>query len=389
MNIRASLFSSVASLVLLSGCFVSTPSDPGASGGASSQGAENADTAALDKLRASLEGHRTQAFDKSAMELDAHGSTLYFKTYPGFDPVLHRMNADGTKLDYAFSLGSGDDANDRASEDLVVVAQRNGDKITYHAYDAHASNAEKGSTDLPTPTDEQKWWAYAVSGSTVYVITTPTEATGTGNSVWSYTPGGSAQKLFTLEDAGMQVGELLDFDVDGTTMMVIESGRLWRVDMSAKKATWLGNKTEISGAVDFAKDGVAWEEAAGLKFFDYGSNDVRDLSAEIKGSGYQINATYSDAHLFYSKTTSNNFSRWGSWIVYTANLGIFAYDLSQKRVAPVLIDVDEASGHRVDYTYPVVLANGAAFVVGLTSDDGAVGADGPVYRTDLTSLLPQ
>ncbi len=385
---RISFAASALSLALLSGCFFGAPSTSDGSGSSGTEGpTTDADTAAFKKLSADLESHRTQAMDKSAMELEAAGTTVYYRTYPGKDPIFHRRNADGTTLDYGFSLGSGDNANERTSDDLVVTAQRAGDHITYHVYDAHVANTEKGLADLPAPTDEQKWWAYAVSGSTIYVITTPTDKTGTGTAIWSFAPGGTPTKLFTLEDAGIKVGELLDFDVDGQTMMVIESGRLWRVDLTTKKAQYMQNKTEIAGAVNFSKDGVAFEDSTGLKFFDYAQNGLRDLSAEIQASTYQIAPTYKTSHYFYSATTSNNFTRWGSWIVYTGYAGIFAYDLAQKRVAPVLLDVSNDLV-RIAYRYPVVTADGSAYLVGLTSQDGAVGADGPVYRTSMKQVLP-
>ena len=385
---RISLAASTLSFALLSGCFFGAPTTSEANGSSGAEGAStDADTATFKKLQSDLESHRTQAMDKGAMELETAGGTLYYRTYPGFDPIFHRRNADGTRLDYGFSIGSGDSANDRTSDDLVVTAERAGDRVTYHAYDAHTANVQKGSVDLPAPTDEQKWWAYAVSGSTIYAITTPTEKTGTGNTIWSFTPGGTPAKLFTLEDAGIKVGELLDFDVDGQTMMVIESGRLWRVDLAAKKAQYLQNKTEIAGAVNFSKDGVAFEDSTGLKFFDYAQNSLRDLSAEVRASSYQIAPTYTTSHYFYSATTSNNFTRWGSWIVYTGNAGIFAYDLAQKRVAPVLLDVSNDQV-RIAYRYPVVTSDGSTYLVGLTSQDGAVGADGPIYRTSLKQLLP-
>ncbi len=42
---------------------------------------------------------------------------------------------------------------------------------------------------------------------------------------------------------------------------------------------------------------------------------------------------------------------------------------------------------RVDYRYPVALDNGTAFVTGLTSTDGAVGADGPTYKIAFPVLV--
>ena len=56
------------------------------------------------------------------------------------------------------------------------------------------------------------------------------------------------------------------------------------------------------------------------------------------------------------------------------------------RVVPILIEPrpEVSDGRRIEYRYPTVLDNGLLFVTGLTSESGAVGADGPVYRVDLT-----
>ncbi len=79
-----------------------------------------------------------------------------------------------------------------------------------------------------------------------------------------------------------------------------------------------------------------------------------------------------------STTPSDNFPRWNDWVVYTADDGIFAYDPATRAVAAVLLSpLSDGSGARVDYRYPVALAGGTAYVVGLMSSDGAVGAGGP------------
>ena len=42
---------------------------------------------------------------------------------------------------------------------------------------------------------------------------------------------------------------------------------------------------------------------------------------------------------------------------------------------------------RIDYRYPVALDSGKLYVTGLESTSGAVGAEGPIYQVDLTSVL--
>ncbi len=381
--VRAGLF---AASFVLGACFVAPSTSATDPGNGLPGDTTAADTKQMTDLTKKLEGFRTQAMDKSAMELDAHHNALFWKTYPGFAPILHRHDAGGATLDFGFSIGAGDDNNYRATEDLVVTAERAGGNILYHAYDAHSASKELRVGTFPAPSDEQKWFAFAVSGTTVYVITTPSGTT-TGHTIWTFTLGSDPVATGTLESLGMQVGELLDFDVDGNTMMVVESGRLWRCDLAAKTAKMMGNKTEISGAVNFSADGVVWEDATGLKFFDYGAASLRDVSQELHDSPYKINATFKDAHYFYSATTGANFGRWRDWVLYTGNSGIFAYDLKSKAVEPVLLDTESEENGRIAYRYPLALDNGAAFIVGLTSSSGSVGADGPVYQTDLNKVL--
>ncbi len=344
-----------------------------------------ADTMQIAQLRQQLDSLRSEVLDKRAMELEAVGNALYWKTYPGFSPLLHHREASGQMIEYAFSIGAGDDNNYRASQDLVVTATRDS-AIVYHAYDAHASNKALGTWTFPTPSDEQKWWAFAVSGTTAFVIAPPRDAAVAGHAVWSCAPGADQRVLFTLEETGIKVGELMEFGVDGTTLMVIESGRLWHVDMALKRAKFMGNKTEISGSVDFTADGVIWQDMTGLKYFDSAAGALRDLSKELHAAAYKINETYKTSHYFYGATTGSNFARWKDWLVYTANSGIFAYNLKTMAVRPVLLDTNDDELH-IAYRYPVPLENGSLFVVGLTSTSGSTGADGPVYQTDLTKVL--
>lgn len=347
----------------------------------------SADIAQLGRLRAELERFRIQAFDKGAQGLESHGNVLYWKTYPAFAATLHRR--EGTKtIDYAFGIGAGDDESFHASHDVVVTAARAGGMTVYRTYDARATGRPLGEAKMPAPSDEQKWWPYAVSGSTVYVVTTSSVPTGAKHVVWSFTAGGIPAQLTTLEDTGMTVGELLDVAVDGSTMMVVESGRLWKVDLAAKHATSLHNDVEIRGAVSFDAHGVVWEDASGVQLFEAGSTRVRHVSMELKASPYVLNETYKTAHYFSPKTGGANVFRWNDWIVYTADGGLFAYDLKSRAITPVLLDVDDdGEGRRIVYTSPVALDDGTLFTVGLRSTSGAVGADGPVYATDLTKVL--
>jgi hypothetical protein len=112
---------------------------------------------------------------------------------------------------------------------------------------------------------------------------------------------------------------------------------------------------------------------------------LTDLAAGIAASGYQLNATFSMAHLFNNGavTTGNpGFTSYQHILGYLANSGLFTYDMDQHTVTPLLLNARDDS---VVYTSPVFLDDGSVFVVGLQSTSGDIGADGPVYR--LTTKL--
>jgi hypothetical protein len=367
--------------LLLGGCVIHHPG-PGNPNGPD----PNADLASYTTLQKQLDGNRTQFLDKSAMELAAVHNLLFWKTYPTFNPILHREDhTSQTRVDYGFSIGDTNNSNYRASQTLVLTAENTGDSVVYHAYDGSTTNRLVEDATLPAPSDGTKWYAYAVSGGNVYIV----QPTGGQTDLLEWTPGSgtSPAMITTLESAGAQIGEFLDFDVDGNTMIFIESGRLWRLDIAANRATFLGNQTEIAGSVQFGPDGVTFEDSTGLKYYSYSGGSLRDLSAEIQAASYKVNDTYESAHYFYSASTDNNFARWNDWVVYTGNDGIFAYDLTTKAVAPILLSPLSDNMNRTDYRYPVTLDDGTLYVVGLMSTDGAVGADGPVFSVDLTRVI--
>ncbi|AKV04677.1 hypothetical protein AKJ09_11340 [Labilithrix luteola] len=379
---RAALVALACSV--FAGCLVPTTPNPTPSSHAGTPAATDADMQKFDAITKQLEEHRTKALDDSAMELEAHGNVLYWKTYPGMAPVLHSHDADhDTTVDYEFGIGAGDDNNFRASSGVVATAALRGDKVRYELFDARAANAPEGAVEFDAPTDEQKYWAYAVSGAALYVVTT-----GAAHTIWKVGAGEQkATKLFTLEEAGIKVGIFMDFAVDNTTLMLVESGRLWRVDLQTREATPMRNETEISGAVSFDVDGVVWEEATALKFFDYQENVVRDLSAELRGLSYRLTDSHGSAHYFSSRTSGPGHCRYGDWLVYTGGAGIFAYNLRSRAVQPILLDTQNETDGRITYVDPVALHKGTLFVTGLTSPSGSVGAEGPVYQVDLNDVL--
>jgi hypothetical protein len=363
----------LACCALVSGCLLpaSNNTNPG-------DDQQAADVAAWNTLVADLDTHRSEFLGKHVQELAPVGTRLFWLDTTNFDPKLRTYDGlTKAKLGYTFSIGSGSLYNYRASPTVVVTADPTSDPVVYHAYDAAQTARELATTTFMKPPGAQ-WDAYAVANGTVYVVDTGTSGHTT---LWRWTPGQSPAVVTTLESAGVQVGEFQDFDVSGNTMVFIESGRIWKLDLATNHATWLMNKTEVSGAVDFRSDGVMFSSASGLMFFDYSKSALVDVTKLINANPFKISTTFASAAKY-----QQDFSRWRTYVIYIGNSGLFAYDMAHDKIVPLLLSPNLAD-LRIDYRYPVAIDDGEAFVTGLTSTSGATGADGPTYTIDLKALL--
>ena len=363
----------------LPGClFGSSGSRPG-SGAADRQAA---DIAAYEALQAQLDAHRTQALPKSATLAQAVGNRLFYLTFQTFDPALHSLlPATSEQRTYGFAIGSGDRYNYQANGSLVVTAEARGGTAVYSAYRADAEATLVGQLEVPAPADEQRWWAYgvdqAVGGTAVYVVTT-----GARTTLNRWVPGQATalEPVLVLEDTGAQVGEFWELGVDDRTVLFVESGRLWRLDLVTKRSVWLNrDATEVNGTVTFGRDGVFYTSAAGPHYVAADGTLV-DIAARLKAASYRLNETYAAAH-HYSQDLTNH----GQIAVYVGNHGLFAYDLPGDRVWPILLN--PRGDVRVDYRRPTVMDDGTLFVTGLQSTSGAVGAEGPVFTVPAAAWL--
>jgi hypothetical protein len=362
------------SIVVLTAC--SLPSRSGGGGGGGGDQTER-DIAGYVSLQIELDQGNTEFLGNVADELHAAGNHLFWLEFRGWDPTLHGWNAEtDQRVNYSFSIGGGDRWSYRTSRNALATAEEGFDQITYHVWDIDAPDTEITTAVFDAPTDEQRWWAYAVHDTTLYVVTT-----GEVTTLYRVPAGGTPEAVTTLESAGCNVEIFMDFDVEGGTMIFIESGRIWRLDLPSNTATWLGNETEISGSVNFAQDGVIFESARGPFFYVYETHELIDLEAEIQASGYQINETFASSHLY-----DQDIWRYRDWMVYIGSSGVFAYHLYEGEVRPLLLE-PRSEEVRIEYRYPVVLENGLLFVTGLTSTSGSVGADGPVYSVDISGRL--
>jgi hypothetical protein len=322
-------------------------------------------------LARELEANRTEVLGEDANGIAAVGNRLFW-TGSTFDPILHSFDEpSGEQVEYGFSIGSGDDANWRASAEAIATAIPQGGDVVYHLYAVDKVRDELDTFELPMPS-YAKWWAYAVDGTTLYYVVT------TGGAVlWRKPAGQPAEELFALErDCGVEVGEFWDFTVSGDVAMVVESGRVWKVDLTGDcDATWVGNETEVQ-AFSWDEEGVLYASATGPFWYDFASGETRDVAAEIAASGWLLNDTFAAAHLYASGAPA----MFEHYAVYDSQHGIFAFDLDSGEVAPVLLDNPYDAPPYVTYLNPTMLANGTLYVQSLESDNGAVGADGPIYE---------
>lgn len=344
------------------------------------------DVAVYDRLQSELDRHRTAFLGKEAQELVASKNSLYWLEFPSFAPTLHRYEAStDTRIDFGFGIGS-DHYNFRASEALVTTAENGTGKHTI--YDARRGNVRLDETTFAQPSGGVGWWAYAVDGTTTYVVTSETSGQ---TKLHRWELGKAPVVVTTFEAAGIPVGTFFDFGVVGHRLVLVESGRLWTMDLTTKAVSRIQTDTEVGDHVAFSDSSVLFttrgssqdlvkvtlpDDATGV---DATVLSIRDA---IRGASYTLNPTFASAHLW----TGGDFTEWQSWIIYIGGSGVFAYDTITRRVVPVLLE-PRGGSPRITYRYPVALTNGSLFVTGLTSESGSVGAAGPIYRVELTTVL--
>ena len=363
-------------LTLVAGCLPFGPGGNGNGGGGDGQQAK--DIAQWDSLVAQYDARRSPFLDNHVQDLAPVGNTLYWYNTSNFQFALRRYDdTTGAKVSYGFAVGDNNTAFYRASSTVVVTVEGGTDPVVYHAWDASQPKKELANTTSPKPAGAS-YNAFSVDGGAVYILDTSVPGT---SALMKWVPGQPQTRVTTLEAAGVQVGEFMDFGVDGNTMIFVESGRIWKLDLAANKATWLMNKTEVHGRVDFRADGVMFESASGIMFFDYATGGLVNLTAKINANPYQVNATYSSSSHY-----SNDFSRWKNYMLYIGGGGLFAYNWTADTITPILLS-PHTGNDRTDYRYPVALDDGTAFVTGLMSASGSTGADGPTFKLDLKPIL--
>lgn len=372
----------VPGFLAMTGCIVLPATDD--TGSSTPYGGVTGDPSDYDALVNHLDQGRTEFGGEEIGEMYPAGNTIWWLEYRDWDPTLHSLDTETDKdVDYAVPLRF-DTLNVRVDEGTVGYAEPTGGNIVYHLYDAGRPNDEITTVTVTGPSDGQRWYAYAVDGTDLYVVVTPSPG-DPGTKLFRASKGGQLELVTTLESAGCDVGEFWDFGVDGDTMVFIESGRIWTLDLAANEARWLGNEMQVQGTVEFTDDGVlftAWDGSLDVPwFFDYQSGELTNVAEQIAAVDFRVPGTSDTAHWY-----DGDITRWGNWYVYGGGVGIFAFDPDADRIEPIVLEPNRAD-LRIVYRYPVVTDNGRMFVTGLESTSGSVGADGPIWEVDLTTIL--
>lgn len=324
------------------------------------------DIAAYEALKDELNQYRTEFLPAGAMGLASTGERLFWQEYPGWNPrLLNEHIPTGARMDCGEVAGTAERPNWRGSDTLTAWAE---------LYNGRYQLVDPATCELvdilQTPSTDGTgvaWWAYDVDGEDLLVV-----VESQNHEVQRYTPTG-VRTEGTLGQAGIEVAELWDIGIDGQTMMVIESGRLWHVDVPSWTATWTGNSTEVLGPVDYSDEGALFV-GGGLFWWERSTGELRDVGTEIEAADYLPNPTYATAHHFAGEAALKA----GSWVIYGAERGIFAYDLVSGRFEPILLDERDNS---ILYRNPQ-LAGGLLFVESRESSSGAVGAEGRSWRVE-------
>lgn len=240
-------------------------------------------------------------------------------------------------------------------------------------FSAAAAHQPLGSFEVPAPTDEQRWWPYCVDGQTLYYADSLN-----GGHLYRWQPGqGAPTEVLQFSAAGIRLGILFEVSVEANRMVLLESGRLWMVDLTGGRARWLGNKKEAdSGFLD--SSGILFRTPDGL-FFEGAQSPgaVRNLSQELRSAPSPV----PDNPLGH-RDDEQPAVLWRGQLIYIGWSGVYAYHLTTGVLRPLLLEHSEVEGGRIDYRNPQVTADGSLFVTGLISQSGAVGADGPLYRVN-------
>lgn len=365
-------------LALAGGCIFGGGGDDDGGGDATQQAIDQ-----YEALRLQLEAGREEVLPAAKVDgVQAGGPWLtWLDMSQGYAGVLHaRRFPDGAET--VSDVGIGDERsppNYVVSESLAMTARFDGGDSVYSVIGLGTGSLLDEVT-YPKP-QAAKYDAYAVYGEQAYIVR---EAEGL--SILEWTPGKDEPAVIGAVDASL-VGAFIAFAVmedDTGTRRLIAVGTTGTsvIDLGAMQGAQLPLPVLFrEGAL--GERGVVALSDKELWFVAWGASEARAIHDEIVASGYTLNKSFPVAHEVGSDFGNQDVALEGSKIYYRSNSGVFAFDIDSKAVTPVLLDdMTYSGGLFVTYT-GLVSGDAGLFVVGLESDNGATGADGPVYRVAL------
>lgn len=324
------------------------------------------------RLAADLDRSRVEVLGDGARTLLAAPDRLYWIDWWGEPATLHaRLETTGARVDYGFPLGDPAAPGAAVSSQLVLTAARDGDRAVYRAWRAGAAAELVGELALPAPVDEQRYWPSALDGDVAYLVVDD----GGGPALHRWRPAevpAVTERLFALADAGVPAGALGEVGVAYGLAVIVESGRVWRVDLARRTATWVRASTEAVGAISIDPAGILVETADALLLLRAGEREPVDITRALARTRDVVPSFATGHHFVHGAALRKG------RIVYVGQVGVFRHDLATGATVPLALSPVDGPV-RIDYRDPVWLDSGRVHVIGLTSTSGATGATGPVY----------
>jgi hypothetical protein len=301
----------------------------------------------------------------------AVGPRVYWESLekPLDTPLLHSFNpTTNTRIDYEFTR---DDTNIKAhfqiGDQLIIKCNSS----TTTAFDATMPNRMIDVTVSPDPVSDE----CAIDGTTVY-----THVSGT---IRKWIPGAGPTTLvmdLVAAGVGTNSSSFGGMAVEGNTMVYLESGRLWQIDLATKTGTWLENAMPASGTIAFDSKGVVFDSQPGIKYTQFGNHIEQLMEDLIADGGYDLNFEHADVQKLGD---NNQYTIALDHLVYRSTNGIFAYGFDTTKVLDVLLDRGTGFDASPRYQNPTVTSDGTLFV----EDDNSIGSTGKhtIYRVDLTA----
>lgn len=386
------LFAMLCALTPLSGCGEDEP--PPLS---PSEQAELEQAAAIDAYNeraAELEQNRSVLLDAKKLNIVgsvfAVGKQIFWLESEGAWESLHSMDTStGKKTDYTFPITlDGYEAPLAFSDEHIVSLSLDDSKITYHIHAVGEPALEVGTISMDKPPNA-KWWTFGVDAGQVYIIkdtpaTGPDSPSRTEILAWSTTD--QVQRLVTTtEELGLTPGIVQHMDVDDDQLLLLESGRLWHIDLETLQATWMQSGKEL-GSAYYDRRGVLYSDAAStLRYHDLETDELRDITEEIDQTGWVLDAKHFNMTRFY---TGNGFTLLGDLVVYISTTNaVMSYNMKTSEVRPLLLS-PRSYGPEDDpltftYAEPIAMEDGTLLVHAYTSFGKRTPAERWVYKVNV------